>query len=482
MRLIVVLVVLLGIHSGNAEDTLVEQRGPWRIETGPGGNTYYEPPMPLGAAPPETPEAVLHWARTLTPEADIAQVEFKGDRVPPEYRVTVVEGSAQIRYYLRMDGTLTWMDFRDKAHLTTESPDVIVPEGRRYEIALSQVPEPMLARLADAFPGVEPTQTWFADTLAGPRFMVDMGGLVLFATPGGKMRCGGHRKYGALETVSPKKTLGPGEGLTLEGLTEKWGERFRYDKQIAALKQTDPGAEEFRYIVMGDCRDQRGLLDTMVTHIDGLDPKPAFTIVSGDAVRNGYADQYDNYLLPALEKTTVPYFIAIGNHDVGVGKKAAEFRALFGEDTLNYYFDYGNARFIFLDNCSAMTDWGDALALADKWLEETPAGYRTFVSAHKPPATVEKWAYHAMEMEDSVAFTDLMTKHAVDEVYVGHIHAYSTATFGGVDYTLSGGAGAGLHGRFGPRGTVHHYVIVDVTPEGLTHQLVRFTKTDSPAE
>jgi hypothetical protein len=72
-----------------------------------------------------------------------------------------------------------------------------------------------------------------------------------------------------------------------------------------------------------------------------------------------------------------------------------------------------------------------------------------------------------------------MTKHRVSEVYMGHIHAYSTAVLGGVKYTLSGGGGAGLHDRYGPAGNVHHYIICDVSPDGnVNQQVVRFFRID----
>ena len=68
-----------------------------------------------------------------------------------------------------------------------------------------------------------------------------------------------------------------------------------------------------------------------------------------------------------------------------------------------------------------------------------------------------------------------MSKYKVDHVFFGHIHAYSTATFNGIDYTISGGGGAGLHKRFGSTGNVHHYIICDVMPDGsLKQQIVRF--------
>lgn len=70
-----------------------------------------------------------------------------------------------------------------------------------------------------------------------------------------------------------------------------------------------------------------------------------------------------------------------------------------------------------------------------------------------------------------------MTEHKVSQVYLGHIHAYSTAQLGSVRYTVSGGGGAGLHDRFGPLGNVHNYVICDVQPNGdVKQQVVRFHK------
>ena len=81
---------------------------------------------------------------------------------------------------------------------------------------------------------------------------------------------------------------------------------------------------------------------------------------------------------------------------------------------------------------------------------------------------------------DSRQFTELMTRYGVAHVFLGHIQAYSTATFEGVDYTISGGGGAGLHDRFGPLGNVYHYIICDVGPDGtMTQQVTRFYKDET---
>ncbi|HCK99425.1 MAG TPA: hypothetical protein DHW42_04885, partial [Candidatus Marinimicrobia bacterium] len=118
-------------------------------------------------------------------------------------------------------------------------------------------------------------------------------------------------------------------------------------------------------------------------------------------------------------------------------------------------------------------DWLDSV------LSEAPENFHKIVVAHSPFGNVEKWLYHVMDKKHSKAFGDLMSKYKVDHVFFGHIHAYSTATYNGIDYTVSGGGGAGLHDRFGPAGNVYHYIICDVLPDGtLKQQIVRFHKTE----
>lgn len=53
------------------------------------------------------------------------------------------------------------------------------------------------------------------------------------------------------------------------------------------------------------------------------------------------------------------------------------------------------------------------------------------------------------------------------------VHSYSTATYKGVDYTVPGGGGAGLHMQYGELGSVHNYVVVDVLPGRIHMRLVR---------
>lgn len=260
----------------------------------------------------------------------------------------------------------------------------------------------------------------------------------------------------------------------------QYRERFNFDNQIKKTGKKPKNKDgSYRYVVMGDSRSHWELWPNIVKHIDMLEPKPVFVIITGDVVKHGYPQEYRNYYIKALLKTDIPYFIAIGNHDDGSGSKAKEYQYLFGENALNYYFDYGRSRFVFVDTATDVQSEEKTLKWLDETLADTPKGHRKYVSAHKPPKNIEKWAYHAWGSKESKIFTNLMTKHKVSEVYLGHIHAYSTAHYNGVNYTLCGGGGATPHGRFGPLGAIHHYIICDVGADGNVKQrIVRFHKTD----
>ncbi len=287
-------------------------------------------------------------------------------------------------------------------------------------------------------------------------------------------------KDGGLEEIQPPVELDEKAfRAEIENLLGPYQERFNFENQIKKLGKSPKNADgSYRYIVVGDTRSNWDLWSNMVKHIDALDPKPAFVINSGDIVPRGYAKEFHEYYIPPLLKTEIPLFVAIGNHETGDDEMAHAYNYLFGDNSLNYYFDYGKARYVFIDNTSEASAPEKTIAWLDKTLAETPQGYQKYVAAHKPPSTVQKWAYHAMGDSNSKVFTDLMTKYKVAEVYLGHIHAYSTSEHGGVTYSISGGGGAGLHNRFGPMGNVHHYVICDVSTDGtVKQQVVRFYDT-----
>lgn len=451
-----------------------EQFRKWNVEIGAPGNEFSEVSDETEGS--QAPESILRYAKIISPDSEIVS---SGIYSSGTYQL-VFENERELFWSLISEqGGLVLMYHTDKRERLGEGPGDIVPKGKKVEIEVEQLPLPMVETLAELLPDAKPSKAWYADTLVGPRYLAQVGASVFYATPAGHIRCGAMVAYGGLTEVAADATLGPVLPAGARKALDPHRERFNVMDQIEALKESGgDAADGFRFIVMGDSRSQKDLWEAIVAHIDTLDPKPDFVINSGDVVVAGGAEEFADYYVPPLLNTAIPYFIAIGNHDVGQGNRANEFKYLFGEGSLNYSFDRGNCRFVFLDNISTNLAWEEILELADGWLSGTPGGYRKIVSIHMPPANIEKWAYHAMPAADSKSFTDLMARHGVDEVFLGHIHAYSTATLDGVSYTIAGGGGAGLHDRFGPTGNVHHYVICDVTPGGIKQQVVRFFRED----
>ena len=451
------------------------EQSQWRIEIGPPGNEVYEPPLSKEEIVPPS-EALTDLALTIAPAG--AEISRWRMRKKDLYEIRAETETEEYDFYLTADGTILELEYEDNASNIDESAGELIFKGSRKTIDIGALPAALLEKLKTL--DKTPQKAWTAQTIAGERLVVQADDLVFYARPDGQIQAIGRVDAGALNEIDPnsvkeepiiediaadaKKRLGP------------YNDRFDFQKHIAALVAEQPKGG-FRFVVMGDSRSQYEMWQMIIRHIDQLDPKPKFVINSGDIVRHGYTDEYLDYYIPPLLETDIPYFVAIGNHDDGDDGMAVQYRTLFGENSLNYFFDYGPCRFIFMDNCTNVLEPPHTLAWLEDALASTPKGKKIIFAMHQPPHDIEKWAYHAWNEEYSPELTDMLQKYKVEHVFLGHIHAYSTAHHKDVDYTISGGGGAGLHDRFGPQGNVHHYIICDVAPDGtLTQQVVRFYK------
>jgi len=242
-------------------------------------------------------------------------------------------------------------------------------------------------------------------------------------------------------------------------------EKYAVENVIRRIQEVPFEPEEgFRFIVFGDSKGKTSLFGSIVDNING--EKPLFVIGVGDLVRSGSIKEYQDFMKFLEERAEYNFLPVIGNHDTGHQKK--EFAHLFGK--LDYSFDYGGCRFVILDNSKGELT-KEQLSWADDKLKKARA-LRKFVFMHKPPKTIGKWAWHSFS-KGSNKFVNLMKKRRVDEVFMGHIHAYSTEERDGVRYTVTGGGGASLHKRYGHEGNANHYVVVDVKENGIQEKVVR---------
>jgi len=452
----------------------------WRVEVGPPGNEFYREPV-SDEEPQPPPDALLQLVARVAPaHTRVKRWELQaGDR----YFIRAEAGPEEYDFVFSSDGALLQLDYENDRTNVAEEPGEIILAGTREALPLQEVPKAALETIAALSPGTAPTEAWQVETAAGPRSVVIAGGTAFFLRPDGQIQAAGLIEGGALNEIEPRDSAPPSREELLAEAEELFGQhrdRFDFDRHIKSLGQgAGPAAAGFRFVVLGDTRSNLDLWQSLVKHVQLLDPPPRFVIDTGYIVRHGYSQEYAEYFIPPLLESDVPFFVAIGNHDDGDDGKAIEYQYLFGNNSLNYFFDYGGWRFVFVDNVTSVRSSDDTLTWLEEVLEGTPKDHRIMVSAHKPIATVKKWAYHSWDEAQSERLAELMTEHEVDHVFFGHIHGYSTARFAGIDYTVTGGGGAGLHDRYGPQGNVHHYIVCDVQADGsLKQQVVRFFEAE----
>lgn len=466
------------VYSYLLAGTIPKEAGPFRVEVGPPGNEFYEPPAhERGEIKPPSKE-MIDAVLAVAPQG--AEIDRWSQRNAKTYAIRAELGDEQFDFEITTGNEIIELEYEDEANKTEEVPDELILKGTKEEIEKTAFPQKALSTIAKI--NQQPVSgTWTCETPVGKRFIAQAGNTVYYSTPEGQIRAIGLVSRGAFSELDPEKAAEKTNEQILADAQKRllpYQDKFSFAKNIARLgsKPKNPDGS-FRFVVMGDSRSQYEMWEAIIQHIDRLDPKPAFVINSGDIVRHGYVDEYLDYYIPPLLKTDIPYFVALGNHDDGDSGLAIEYQVLFGDNSLNYFFDYGAFRFIIMDNSTAVLTPEQTLSWLEKTLESTPKNKKIIVAFHQPPHDIKKWAYHAWDEKASSRLTDILAEAKVEHVFLGHIHAYSTATHKGVDYTISGGGGAGLHDRFGPMGNVHHYVICDVLPDGiLKQQVVRFYK------
>lgn len=472
----VIFIILYVVAASFSQTDIPRRIGKWRVGVGPPGNEFYEIPKPPAQTKPPSPE-ILSVIKSLAPDyTEVKRWRRMNEKI---FWIRAEAGPEEYDFNISTEARIITMDYENDSTNVEEAAHRLVLKGTKREIPLSEVPRKSMEILARVVQDTVPSNAWIASTIAGQRYIIQIGRLAFYARPDGQIQAAGLIDRGALNEIdpSPPKQKTYQEILAeLEELLVSYRERFNFENQLTKLgKRASMSDDGYRFIIMGDSRSNPDLWASIVKHIDMIDPSPEFVINTGDIVLRGYAKELLEYYLPPLMETDMPYFVAIGNHDNGDNAMAIEYRYLFGDNALNYYFDFGHVRFILLDNVTRVRPYEETLEWLDKTLADTPQGFRKIVVVHKPPGNIKKWAYHAWDINNSEIFTKLMTRHHVDHVFFGHIHAYSTATFDGIHYTISGGGGAGLHNQFGPMGNVHHYVICDVMPDGtIKQQVVRF--------
>lgn len=215
---------------------------------------------------------------------------------------------------------------------------------------------------------------------------------------------------------------------------------------------------------------------------------PPFVLWTGDVIE-GYGDtpaeanaEYDAFLASAT-LMGVPLFNAPGNHEFSLDARLLPvYRKRIGR--LYGSFDYGHSHFIALNTTPIGPDGTVGSGTLDpaQWdwlaadLEANKGAANTFVFLHHfvfgppddDPAFDSGWATRA----DRDRFHALMVRRHIRAVFCGHNHLYWHAPKDGVDYFISGGAGAPLDAS-PEQGGYLHYLVIAVNGKQFTTQVLQ---------
>jgi 3',5'-cyclic AMP phosphodiesterase CpdA len=272
-----------------------------------------------------------------------------------------------------------------------------------------------------------------------------------------------------------------------EWLEDYWVKKLRRSvprhvniSAVRDIMQRLNGRSSFKFAVIGDTQNKfkpfRKILSRMAG--DNID----FIIHAGDFTSSGRYMQYIK-MLRFIKTIDVPIVFAMGNHDIS-NRGTECFVHFMGP--VNFYFDCGLYRFIFLNNTRKefvsniyglpqAADFNKPLRGMDVEqvhnLDMALQGRaRNFIVMHTPPA-FDAYKHHGFN-RNLDRFISVMKKHSpqVARVFCGHIHGFSELVVDNVHYIVSGGAGDSLHASREGITNKSNYVLVSIADNTVTHQ------------
>jgi 3',5'-cyclic AMP phosphodiesterase CpdA len=196
-----------------------------------------------------------------------------------------------------------------------------------------------------------------------------------------------------------------------------------------------------------------------------------FLIHTGDLVNRGTEAQWQAWPETMVD-FTLPFYPVPGNHDA-LGGELDGYLTYSGAPAAHYSFDRGPVHFTLADSHDGGIS-ADELA----WLREdlsTTTQPVKMVVLHHPPFDPDG-TDHIMGYGND-EFMALMAEQEVDYVFAGHIHAYVWAERDGVQYFITGGAGAPLYTDDHPL-AFYHYLHVTVQGEDVTIDVVEIQQPE----
>lgn len=203
-----------------------------------------------------------------------------------------------------------------------------------------------------------------------------------------------------------------------------------------------PLTDTTRFILMGDTQRWYDECEDFVQSAN-QQKDISFVLHAGDISDFGLTQEF-KWVHEIMLRLKYPYLTVIGNHDI-VANGSATYRKMFGP--LNYTFDYGRDRFIFINTNSREYAFDGSvpdIAWLKAELANNPARQNTIVVGHVPPfdadfdKNLEKPYAEALASDPTVKFSLYGHQHRFHdgEMYEDGVHYYLTTSMGARGYMV----------------------------------------------
>ncbi|MEJ7599273.1 MAG: metallophosphoesterase [Kofleriaceae bacterium] len=432
-----------------------------------------------------TPAAVpARWPYAIDGAARAIRAPTDDERVAAAFGITSFalapgqRGMEMLELRLRyQDGVAVWINGIEvvRQGLSTPSPNGLAdhPHGPEWETFYIPVAPPLLrlginTLAVEVHPSGRRSGPMLAAELYGRRdrgirrgpVLADVGATTATVAVETDPGLAAVLEWGVGDRMDRRETSPAGRRhvFTLTGLPAKTRLGYRV---IAGATQTPPYAfrtppsagTPIRIGIYGDVRGghetHRALIEQMLD--EGLDA----VAVTGDMVLRGSDDgDWQRFFAITRELLAqLPYFPAVGNHDLGwdgadVARRADEIFALpaapSGRPAGSFYYsrDVADVHLVFLDSNNYERPEQETWLEADLVAARRRNVRAIIVLTHDGPYSR---GYHGGNAIARDRYVPILARHRIDLIVSGHDHLYMRGELGGIRYIVSGGGGASLY-------------------------------------
>jgi len=173
--------------------------------------------------------------------------------------------------------------------------------------------------------------------------------------------------------------------------------------------------------------DTIGHLRNAVRHLNDLQPRPDFVIITGDLVDAGSPAEYET-LRDLLSGLSIPYVLMPGNHDErgNLRRAFADHRYMTEGEFIQYTIEDLPLLIVALDTVIPGEAGGRLCQSRLDWLAARLEEHRsrpTLIAMHHPPFATGLAGMDAINCENGEALGAIVARHPqVERIVCGHVH------------------------------------------------------------